>query len=84
MQIITHPRVFGPAGSRFDSKRGVFQPEPVSRPEARCTIPAIFKVLKTRRLRQAAFGIRPAFNWAGCGQKTKKWAKPSDGRQILV
>ena len=38
--------MFGPASSRFDSKRRVFQPEPVSRPEARCTIPANSKPLK--------------------------------------
>jgi hypothetical protein len=76
--------MFGPASSRFDSKRRVFQPEPVSRPEARCTIPANSKPLKTHRLRRASFGIRPAVNWPCCIQKTNEFAKPADRKKLLV
>src|SRR5882672_5993023 len=75
---------FVPARSRFDSKRAVFQPEPVSRPEARCVTPAISKPLKRRGLRWASFGIRAAFNYPGCGLRIDEFAKPADWRQLLV
>jgi hypothetical protein len=38
----------------------MFQPEPISHPEARADLPEIAKLLKMRRLRQPLFGVCPA------------------------